>query len=254
MFRGVLDKDKLKRWIKIVTTIDALVEEACFRISPDQFMFREVDSTRVSMINFVAEKDYFDLYEFNADSDITICVQSDRLLKFSKLLSKADELIIEVEDGKFILASTKPYEKRFILPAALEEREALRIPQVDFKARARIVVPTLKDIFNDARALSETITIHAEENEISFISKSEEGFQAEHKLKYPDNVEILDIVVDEPSTSIYSLEYLYRVVKELASISGVVTLSFSTDYPLSLNFEMLEYETYQFIHAPRSEE
>ncbi len=254
MFRAVLEADKIKRWIKIVSTIDELMEEACFRITPDEFIYRDVDSARISMINVQFGRDYFELYEFNADSEFNICVQSEKLLKYSKALAKADELIIEVEENKFILASQRPIERQFILPASIEERDISKVPQVDFKASARLVVPTLRDILKEAKTVGETVTIHAEESELSFISKSEEGFQSTHKLKYPDNVEILEIRVEEPSTSVYPVDPLYKVVKEIASISGVATLEFSTDYPLSLKFDMSEFEMYQFILAPRGEE
>ncbi len=254
MFKAVLDADKIKRWIKIVSTIDELMEEACFKITPEEVIYRDVDSARISMINVSLGKDYFELYDFDGDSELLVCVQSEKLLKYSKALSKAEELTIEVEEGKFVLSSSKPIERKFILPASIEDREISKVPQVDFKASARIVVPTFRDILKESKTVGETITIHADNNELSFISKSEEGFQSIHKLRYPENVEVLEISVEESSVSIYPVDPLYKIVKEIASISGIVTLEFSTDYPLSLKFDMSEFEYYQFILAPRGEE
>ncbi|HIE36664.1 TPA: hypothetical protein EYP83_00725 [Candidatus Geothermarchaeota archaeon] len=255
MLKATIDSDKIKRWIKVLTTIDAMVDEACFYISNSEFIFRDLDNTRINMINVTFQREYFDVYEYSGDSPTFVCVQSDKLLKYSKALSKADELTIEVAEGKFIISSSKPYMKKFILPAYYdEERELPRVPDIDYSVYVRLVTPTLRDILKESKDVSETITLYALNNEIQFISKSEEGFQSIHKLKYPDNVELLDISVDNESTSVYTVKPIYDIVKEITTISGVVTLQFSSEYPLTLKFDMLEYETYQFITAPRSEE
>ncbi len=255
MFKATIDSDKIKRWIKIVTTIEKMVDEACFYLSNDGLIFRDLDSTRVSMINTAFQPGYFELFEYTGESPTFVCVHSDKLLKYSKALAKADELTIEVVEGRFIISSSKPYEKRFVLPAYFdEERELPRVPEIDFSANVRMVAPTLRDILKESKDVSETITLYASDSEIQFISKSEEGFQSIHKLRYPDNVELLDISVSAESTSVYVVKPILDVVKEISSVSGVVTLQFSSEYPLSLKFDMLEFESYQFITAPRSEE
>lgn len=255
MLKASIDSDKIKRWIKILTTLDAMVDEACFYISSSEFVFRDLDNTRINMINASFQRDYFDTYEYSGDSPIFVCVQSDKLLKYSKALSKSDELTIEVVEGRFIISASKPYMKRFILPAYYdEERELPRVPEIDYSVYVRLTTPTLRDVLKESKDVSETITLYASDNEIQFISKSEEGFQSIHKLKYPDNVELLDITVKNEATSVYTVKPIHDIVKEITTISGVVALQFSSEYPLSLKFDMLEYETYQFITAPRSEE
>ncbi len=255
MFKATIDSDKIKRWIKVVTTIEKMVDEACFYISEEGIIFRDLDSTRVNMINAYFGEPYFEEFEFTAESPFFICVHSDKLLKYSKALSKADELTIEAGEGRFIISSRRPYEKRFVLPAMLdEERELARVPEIDFAANVRMVSQTLRDVLKESKDVSETVTVHATNSEIEFISKSEEGFQSVHKLRYPDNVEILEINVSSDSTAVYVVKPILDVVREISTISGVVTLEFSTEYPLSLKFDMLEAESYQFITAPRSEE
>ena len=257
MFTAVIDKEKIKRWIRIATTIDKLTDEACFWISNEGLIFREMDAARISMIDLRLDRDYFLTYEYTFDEEIPICMQSDKLLAFSKLMKNADEMEFTLPEDKthFIIRARAPYEKRFALPVLIEsERSKTGIPQLDYKAKIRIVTSTFRDIIKEAKSVGDRITLAARDNEISFISKSEEGFEATQKLVYPDNVEIVDIQVDEESAAMYMVKPILDIVREIAGISGIVKVNFGTNQPLNLQFEMIEHEYYQYFLAPRTEE
>ncbi|HEW93894.1 hypothetical protein DRN87_00575 [Candidatus Geothermarchaeota archaeon] len=258
MFSAIIDKEKIKRWIKIATTLEKLTDEACFWISPDGILFREMDTARISMIDMMLEKDYFLTYEYTfEDEEIPICMQSDKLLAFSKLMKNAEEMEFILPDDKthFILKARAPYEKRFGLPIVVAtDKTKTGIPNLDYSARIRLVTTTLRDIVKEAKTVSDRLTLVARDNEISFISKSEEGFEASHKLVYPDNVEIVDMNISEESIAVYMVKPILDIVKEIAGISGIVKLNFGTNQPLNLQFEMIEFEYYQYFLAPRTEE
>ena len=258
MFSAIIDKEKIKRWIKIVTTIERLIDEACFWISPNEILFREMDTARISMIDFKLDRDYFLTFEYTfEEEEIPICMQSDKLLAFSKLMKNAEEMEFILPDEKthFIIKARTPYEKKFALPILVAtDKTKSGIPQLDYRAKIRMVTSTLRDIVKEAKSVSDRITLAARDNEISFISKSEEGFEATQKLVYPDNVEIVDINVEEDSIAVYMVKPILDILKEIAGISGIVRVNFGTNQPLNLVFEMIEYESYQYFLAPRTEE
>lgn len=258
MFSAIIDKEKIKRWIRIVTTIDRLTDEACFWISPDEVLFREMDTARISMIDFKLEKDYFLSYEYTfEEAEIPICMQSDKLLSFSKLMKNAEDMEFILPDDKthFIVKARTPYEKKFALPILIAtDKTKTGIPQLDYKSKVRMVTSTLRDIVKEAKSVSDRITLAAKDHEISFVSKSEEGFEATQKLVYPDNVEIVDIQIDEDSVAVYMVKPILDILREIAGISGIVRLNFGTNQPLNLIFEMIENEYYQYFLAPRTEE
>lgn len=257
MFHAVMEKDKIKRWIKFVTTINKLTEEACFWISGEGITFRDMDPARISMINFSLSREYFMEYEYEGEEQIPICVQSKKLLEFSKLLKNSDELEIGLEDGggHLLLGTKTPYEKYLMLPMVIDRDRTLPgIPDLNYTAKIKIVSSSLKDALNEAKAISDRITFIAEGNSITFLSRNDEGFQVRNKLTYPDNLEILEISIDEKSVAVYMVKPLLDVVKEISSISRIIEMKFGNTLPLDVNFELMEGEKYEYFLAPRTEE
>ncbi len=256
MFKAVLDKERIKRWIRYVTAIERLTDEACFWISSEAFHFRDMDAARISMIDFRLEPQYFLEYVYDGDTEISICMQSDKLLDFSKLLKTADELELALDENMthFILRTKSPYHKYFAIPIIVERDKAKPgVPELEYKARVKIVSAALRDALKEAKTISDRITFIAEENSISFIAKNDEGFQVSQKLVYPDNLEILEIDIKEKSVAVYMVKPLLDVVKELVNVSRVAEINFGTSLPLDLNFEMIEGEHFEYFLAPRTE-
>ena len=257
MWSVTLDKEKFKRWIKFITTIKDLTEEICFWITEEEIRFRDMDAARISMIDFSLENTYFLEYNYDGEEELPICIQSKKLLEFSKLMKNAEEVTIMIDEGltHFILRTNTPYEKQLSIPImADKERTKPGIPDINYTARVKLVSTTLKDALMEAKAISDRITFMAEGNNITFISKNDEGFQIKNKLTYPENLEILDINVEERSVAVYMVKPLLSVIKELSSISRISELLFGNALPLDLKFELIDGENYQYFLAPRTEE
>jgi len=257
MWSVTLDKEKFKRWIKFITTIKDLTEEICFWITEEEIRFRDMDAARISMIDFSLENTYFLEYNYDGEEELPICIQSKKLLEFSKLMKNAEEVTIMIDEGltHFILRTNTPYEKQLSIPIMVDkERTKPGIPDINYTARVKLVSTTLKDALMEAKAISDRITFMAEGNNITFISKNDEGFQIKNKLTYPENLEILDINVEERSVAVYMVKPLLSVIKELSSISRISELLFGNALPLDLKFELIDGENYQYFLAPRTEE
>jgi|Deesub1362B_J571_1020462.scaffolds.fasta_scaffold14649_2 DNA polymerase III sliding clamp (beta) subunit (PCNA family) len=257
MFRAVMDKEKIKRWIKFMTTIEKLTDEACFWISGEALHFRDMDAARISMIDFKLEPEYFIEYSFEGEEEIPVCMQSKKLLEFSKLMRNSEEMEIILEEGMthFVLSTKVPYEKYFAIPIAVDrERSKPGTPELEYTAKIKMVSASLKDALNEAKTISDRLTFIAEGNTITFLSKNDEGFQVRHRLVYPDNLEVLDIKVEEKSVAVYMVKPLLDVVKEIASLSRIAQINFGNSLPLDLKFELVEGEYYEYFLAPRTEE
>jgi proliferating cell nuclear antigen len=64
---------------------------------------------------------------------------------------------------------------------------------------------------------------------------------------------LLSVEVKEPSKSIFPLSYLSDIVKAAAATSDIVTLEFSTDMPIRLDFKQTYDGTLVYYLAPRIE-
>jgi len=72
MFRAVVGEDKIKRIIRFFNAIEKLTDEACFWISEESILFRDLDTARISMIDFELQRDYFTEYEYSGEEKIPV--------------------------------------------------------------------------------------------------------------------------------------------------------------------------------------
>ncbi|MEE8323550.1 MAG: hypothetical protein V3R57_08010, partial [Candidatus Bathyarchaeia archaeon] len=68
-----------------------------------------------------------------------------------------------------------------------------------------------------------------------------------------ESEEILDFDVKEASKAMFSLSYLSSMIKSASKISDIVTIEFSNDMPVRLNFELPQSGRLQYYLAPRIE-
>lgn len=255
MFRAVVSEDKIKRLIRFFNAIEKLTDEACFWISEESFLFRDLDTARISMIDFELQRDYFLEYEFSGEKT-PVCVPVDKLADYIKACKNAKELEFSFEEGgrTFNVSTKEPYHRFFAVPMMTsEEKKEVGTPNVPFKATFKITTSSLKSILDELRLVDDKITITAQENAVTFSSRNEEGFESSVTLKYPDHIELMAIAVEEPSTASYNLKSILNVIKELYRNSGVATVQLGTNLPLKIDFELIEYEKFIYYLAPRAE-
>lgn len=256
MFKATISEDKIKRLIRFFNAIEKIVDEACFWISEEGFLFRDLDAARISMIDFELSRDYFVEYEYRGEEKIPVCVPIDKLADYIKTCKNAKELEMsfEEEGRTFNISAKEPYQRFFAVPMMIDkERRETGIPNVPFKATFKITTSSLKNILSELKLVDEKIMIMARETEVTFSSKNEEGFESSVTLKYPDHIELMAIAVEEPSTSSYNLKAILNIVKELSNNSGVTTVQLGTNLPLKMDFELIENERFIYYLAPRAE-
>jgi len=256
MFRAVVAEDKIKRLIRFFNAIEKIVDEACFWVSQDSFVFRDLDTARISMIDFELSRDYFTEYVFEGEEKIPICVPIDKLADYIKACKNAKEIEFSFETGgrTFNVSTSEPYHRFFAVPMMIDQdKKETGIPNIPFKATFKITTSSLKSILSELKLIDDKITITAKEDAVTFSSKNEEGFESSVTLKYPEHIELMAIAVEEPSTSSYNLKSILNIVKELSSNSGVTTIQLGTNLPLKMDFELIEFEKFVYYLAPRAE-
>jgi proliferating cell nuclear antigen len=64
---------------------------------------------------------------------------------------------------------------------------------------------------------------------------------------------LLDLEAREPSKATFSLSYLSEIIKAASATSDIVTLEFSADMPIKLDFQQTTEGKLTFYLAPRIE-
>jgi proliferating cell nuclear antigen len=231
-----------------IAIISDLVNEAKFKITPNAMELVAMDPANVAMVIFKLLSSTFTEYDVKKETEFGI-----NLTNLKQILRRAkptDMLTIELDPSNKIKIQLKGTATRtFSLPIIeLEEREQ-RIPELSFS----VTIKTTTNILNDA---IEDVDIVAES--VSFITNPQKfTIQAEGDLSKA-HIEINEdeqTKIKTPQDTIkskYSIEYLKKMIGG-SKIADEVTIQFSKDYPLKLEFKEVDKVLLSFILAPRVE-
>jgi len=247
VFRAVLTSAKL--WRSIVSAIAELIDEANFKATPDGLSLRAMDPSHVVMIELELPPMAFD--EYVCDEELMIGVNFDEFNKLLKRASARERLEMEVTDkSRLTLRFLGKALRVFRMPLIDIAGEELPSPSLEFNVRARVISDALKDAIKDASVISDYVKFKADPEALTLTASGDRG-DVEVKLS-EDMGSLVELEVKEPSASTYSLSYLSDMMKAVAA-AEIVTVQFSTDMPLRLDFELPGDGRITYYLAPRME-
>ncbi|NQU98137.1 proliferating cell nuclear antigen (pcna) [Candidatus Woesearchaeota archaeon] len=227
-----------------ISIISDLVTEATFKITPDAIELVAMDPANVAMVIFKLLSSSFVEYDVKEEVGLSINMND-----FKQVLRRAkanDSVNLEIEDNKFKITFKSNTTRTFFLPIIDVEDKQQKIPDLKFKA----TITTTTDIFNeaieDANIISESVTMVVENKEF-VVNASGDLSKANINIKADNDTKI---IADEKVKSKYSIEYLKKMIQG-SKLSDKVMLQISNDYPLKLEYKVLNKVQLAFILAPR---
>lgn len=241
----------IKLFTTFVAAIEALTEEACFEISPEGLRFRGMDASHVAMIDLFVPSQAFE--SFSCNEPTKFCVETKQLLEALKAASKSATAIVKVEGGFVTIESRGRYLKTDQVP--LIEATYERPPQlrIQFESGFRIKADALKEVFGDAKKISDVITIAtSEDGTVEFFAKSDVGRQFKVQFKRGD-IDLLD-VKPKSGKATYNVEILNKIVKTIGKEVDEVNFEFGNDIPCVVKARFPDTgEEFNLYLAPRLE-
>jgi proliferating cell nuclear antigen len=249
MFRLKVANARLLR--DIANAISILIDEATFQITPDALKLRAMDPSRVAMVDFEWPKTIFDEYVCTEPSKM--CINISELLKLLKRASKEEyvELALDEKTGRLQVRMTGKYTRTFTMPLLETSEEEVPTPRITFNVRAKATTDGLRRALEDAELVSDHVRIEADGEKLVFQAAGD-LMGATIELKKGSDA-LLDLDAKEPSKATFSLSYLSEIVKAASATSDIVTLEFSTDMPIKLDFQQVGEGKLVFYLAPRIE-
>jgi len=231
--------------------LSAIVDEATFTIDPDGIKLRAMDPSRVAMVDFEMRKTSFDEYESEGESKV--CVNLNELKKLLKRAGKDDtiEMSLSEDSGQFLVKIRGRYTRTFSLPVLESSEEEIPEPKLTFNAKITLTASDFYDTLRDAEMVSDSVRIEADGERLVMSAKGDVA-GAEIEIRKGDDT-LISMEVKEPSKATFSLSYLTDIVKAAADTSDIVTLEFSTDMPLRLDFRQRYDGKLVYLLAPRVE-
>ena len=248
----MLLKAKIKNvgeWKAILNAIDEIVEEAMFICNTDGITFRGMDPTHVSLLDITFPKSSFEELE-----TITTFFGV-RIDEFKNILSSAtdgDEVELQIEnEGNLKVLVNGTLSMTFTLKL-LEKTEAnTPVPRVKPNSQIDLSPAMLTKILTNLEKVSEYVTVKSLSDRVEFSGRGDTGDAKIDLLK--SNPDLTGLDVTESSTSIYSLEFMAKVIRSIGRASKSVNMQYSTKSPMHIEFEMPSMTKVGYYLAPRVE-
>jgi len=232
-----------------ITVISELVHEARFKLTKDGIELIAMDPANVAMVVFKLLSSAFTEYELEKETEIAI-----NLANFKQILrrSKANDIVSleATSDNKLKITLKGKSVRTFSLPLLDIEESEQKVPNLSFPVIISTASHVLNDAIDDADIVAESVTFAAEPDKMMVsaegdLSKASIDIQADDLTK----------INSDTKASVkakYSIEYLKKMILG-AKLADEVSIHFSQDYPLKLEYKVVDKVLLSFILAPRVE-
>lgn len=249
MFHATLDSTKT--WKQIVDALATLLTEVHFVVTDSNMTLRQLDSSKAAMIDLNLPKAVFQDYSCEGERDI--CLGMDELAKVSKRMTGTDrlEFTLDEKEKRFEIKMIDQAERKFKLQLLTPPEDRANKPTLAFDVKAEMFADSFKQAVKDIGVISSHIRITADESSLKFTGEGDTG-EAEVLLTTEgEEASLYVLKTKKESTAMYALNYLVEITKAITSDS--ITMQFSTDKPLLMDFALAEAGSISFLLAPRVE-
>lgn len=251
-------------WKSISSAIMTIIDEALFDAGPQGITFRSMDPSHIALIDINWPSSAFEKY--HCVSTIKFGVRIDEFAKIIKRANANDSIEIGVAlDNSSLNIKTQGdggYLRNYKMRLIESTGNTSPLPQMTFDSKIVIGIATLDKILSDVGAISEKITIDSSGGGISTNKKtvifSGDSDRGEARVTMDANddkskVEFLEeITVKETSKSTYNIDFISKIIRAIGhQSSNLVTIEYSSNKPLRLEFLLSGIVKLQFYLAPR---
>jgi len=231
-----------------VSIISDLVNEARFKISSNAIELVAMDPANVAMVVFKLLSSAFT--EYDVKKDVELAINLSNLKQILRRAGPNDMLSLELEENKLKIQLKGHSTRTFGLPIIDIEEKEQNVPELKFNATVQLASNMLNSAVEDADIVADSVSFSAKPKKF-VISAEGDLSHASIEIKEGDNVKI-NVGGSEKVRSKYSVEYLKKMIAA-SKLADDVTIQFSNDYPLKLEYKTLDKLSLSFILAPRVE-
>lgn len=232
-----------------ISIISELVNEARFKITPDAIEMVAMDPANVAMVIYKLLSSCFTEYDVQKDTEIAINLNN--LKQILRRAKPSDMLSLELTaENKLQIKLKSNTTRTFSIPIIELDEKEQKVPELKFPISIQTQSSIINDAIEDADIVAESVTFIGEKDKLmiaaeSDLSKANIEISANEETKI--NAENSDKVKSK-----YSIEYLKKMIAG-SKLSNDVVMNFSRDYPLKMEFKVVDKVMLSFILAPRVE-
>lgn len=232
-----------------IAVVSELVNEARFKLTRDGLELVAMDPANVAMVVFRLLSSSFT--EYDIDKDMEIAVNLANLRQILKRASAADIISLElVGDNKLQITLKGGTTRTFSLPLIELEEKEQRVPTLNFPVSVVTQSSMLNDAVADADVVAESVTLAVEPEKFTIAAEGDLS-KAHIEIKHGDATKIRSESTAKIKSK-YSIEYLKKMLSA-SKLAPEVSIFFNQDYPLKLEYKVVDKLLLSFILAPRVE-
>ena len=232
-----------------IAIISDLVNEARLRASQDAIELVAMDPANVAMVVFKLLSSAFTEYDVKKDTEMAI-----NLGNFKQILRRAspkDMLTLELDaDNRLKIELRSNTTRTFNLPIIELEEKEQKVPDLKFPVTIKTTSSILNEAIADVDVVGESVAFIAEPKKFTLLAEGDLN-QAKIEIREDDSTKV-DTNSTEKIKAKYSIEYLKKMING-SKLSDEVTIQFNKDYPLKLEYKVIDKVMLSFILAPRVE-
>lgn len=231
-----------------INVISELVNEVNFKVAKDRVELIAMDPANVAMVVFKLLSSAFTVYDVKGENYISVSLDS--LKSILKRAKSTDVLSLELDEDKNRLIITLEGDnvKKFDIALIDTEDKEQKIPTLDFGVKIEMEPSLFNELVEDIGTVSDNIILKADKNKL-IVNGEGSLSSAKIELNSGKDANIISNTGDVVKAK-YSIEYMKKIVKG-SKLSDSVTLYFDRDYPLKVEYKIIDKLSLTMILAPR---
>jgi len=234
------------RFIKdSILIINELVNEVNLKITKDYIELIAMDPANVAMVIFKLLSSAFS--EYDVDEEKILGINLNSFTQLLKRVKPSDILTMELDEDRnrlnVILKGTSV--RKFDLALLDIEHREQKIPNLTFDANVKTNNLLFNEAIEDMDVISDSLSLQIADG--SLFVKGEGSLSSGKVEITPDQETEIE---GSEAKSKYSVEYLKKMIKG-SKLANEVYLHFGNDYPLKMEYRLVDRLSLVFILAPR---
>ncbi len=231
-----------------ISIISELVNEVNFKVDKEKIELIAMDPANVAMIIFKLLSSAF--IEYTVDKPVEFAISLANLKQILRRVKPTDTLVLELDSQKNKLKiqlrgeSNRTFHQSLI---DVEEKEQ-KIPDLSFPVKIETSSLILDEAIEDVSIVAESVSLTVSSDK--FVIDSESNLSTAKVEILKDEETSITTESSEEVTAKYSIEYLKKIIKG-SKLADKVILSFNKDYPLKIEYNVLDKLSFSVILAPR---
>ncbi len=230
-----------------VIILSELITDAQMKISEDHIEIIAMDPANVALIVFKMLNSAF--VEYTVKEERTLGLNLDSLKQVLKRSKPGDTVSLELDEtrNQLIVEFKGETHRTFHLGLLDTDEKKQRVPDLTFTAKIDTRSLVFDDAIGDMDIISDSVSFISENNNLVIQAS---GTMNEGRVVIGKDEETSIVLQDKQVKSRYSIEYLKKIIKG-SKLSDRISIQFSHDYPLKIDYTVKDVLQLTTILAPR---